>query len=276
MMNIENTTQLDFNDILIKPKRSTLNSRNEVSITRNFSKFKWYNKSLECIPICSANMATTGTIEIAKILSKNKYLCALHKFYTDKELETLTLEERNFCFKSVGLNEELTLPEGFLGFNFDIPNGYIPKCIDRVKEIRQKYGNDIIIIAGTVISSSMTEDLILAGADVIRVGIGGGCFHGNMKVLTDNGLKQIKNIEENDKVLTHTGKYERVINKFIYNSHNEIIDINGIKCTPNHKFYVINKNDISKVTETNYKDYCVWIEAKDLNPSIHKLIKIIN
>ena len=129
-------------------------------------------------------------------------------------------------------------------------------------------------MVGNVVTGEMVQDLILSGADIVKVGIGPGCFTGDMKISTKNGLKKIKDIEENEEVLTHTGEYHKVINKFCYNHHKEVIDINGIECTPNHQFYVINKEDKAMVNEDNYKDYAKWISAEDLNEDKHLLLKI--
>ena len=97
-----------------------------------------------------------------------------------------------------------------------------------------------------------------------------------MLIQTKDGLVQIKDIKVGDQVLTHNGTYENVTNKFIFNDHKKIIDINGIKCTPNHKFYVANISDIDKITESNYKDFCYWVEAKDLDEKTQRLLKISN
>lgn len=173
-MQIEDSVQLDFNDVLIKPKRSILNSRSEVEVTRDY-KFKWYDKVINGTGIISANMRTTGTIEVARVMSRYNMFTALHKFYSNSEIESeLTLEERQWVFKSVGLNESIDLPEGVDKICLDVPNGYIPRMLDRVNEIRDRYDIDVLILAGNVVTGDMTQDLILNGTDIVKVGIGSG------------------------------------------------------------------------------------------------------
>lgn len=296
-MRIIDEVQLDFNDVLIQPKRSTLNSRSEVDIEREFS---WVDgngtrRSFKCIPITAANMGTVGTIRCANELVKHGYLSCLEKHISADSIinffEVLTqhaLSEAkphefytSHIFLSIGATESLdTIEKVFEKFpysdfkiNIDVPNGYTPHFMERVRECRTKFP-ETFIVAGTVVTGDAVQDLLMAGANCVRVGIGTGCFHGNMLVKTENGLVQIKNIKVGDRVLTHTGKYEEVVNKFIFNDHKKIIDINGIKCTPNHKFYVANISDIDKINEKNYRDFCYWVEAKDLDETKQKLLKI--
>ena len=295
-MRIIDEVQLDFSDVLIQPKRSTLSSRKEVNIFRTF---KWKDANGEqhqfkAIPCCAANMGTTGTLKMAEVLAKHGYMCALEKHFLPSDLVAFyermvadavvdgytSHEYTQRIFPTIGVNDHLgnflaLYEKGLLtGVVIDIANGYITKLVDKVKEVR-KHFPDIFIVVGNVVTADITTDLILAGANCVKVGIGGGCFQGNMKVMTLTGLKAIKDISVGEKVLTHTGKYEDVVNKFTFNSHKKIIDINGIKCTPNHKFYVAKIEDLDKITEENYKDYCIWIEAQNLDTAKYKLVKII-
>ena len=294
-MRIIDEVQLDFSDVLIQPKRSTLSSRKEVNIFRTF---KWKDANGEqhqfkAIPCCAANMGTTGTLKMAEVLAKHGYMCALEKHFLPSDLVAFyermvadavvdgytSHEYTQRIFPTIGVNDHLgnflaLYEKGLLtGVVIDIANGYITKLVDKVKEVR-KHFPDIFIVVGNVVTADITTDLILAGANCVKVGIGGGCFQGNMKVMTLTGLKAIKDISVGEKVLTHTGKYEDVVNKFTFNSHKKIIDINGIKCTPNHKFYVAKNEDLNKITEENYKDYCIWIEAQNLDTTKYKLVKI--
>lgn len=296
-MHIIEETQLDFDDVLIQPKRSSINSRKDVDI---FREFKWTGKSgvvrsFTCIPISAANMGTTGTPTMAIELAKNGYMCCLEKHLTVKEIFSVydyltahaintSVPETSFrsrVFVSIGTREsfdildEIHATYPLIGINIDVPNGYFPKLIERVVECRNRYP-EAFIIAGTVVTGDIVQDLLRAGANCIRAGIGQGCFTGDSKVLTETGFKQIKNIAIGDKVLTHLGTYEEVTNKFTFFDHSELITINGITCTPNHKFYVANITDISNITEANYKEYCFWVEAKNLDYTKHRLIELCN
>ena len=194
-MRIINDIQLDFDDVLIQPKRSTLNSRNEVNIVREF---KWKNKdgkelSFRAIPICSAGMGTTGSLNMARELSINGYMCALEKHYSSKEIMDLfdelevratndgksVTEYTQRIFPSIGVNDSLDVIKevsdnhAVTGIVIDIANGYMLKLIDKVKEVRAKFPN-LFIVVGNVVTEDVTTDLILAGASCIKCGLGSG------------------------------------------------------------------------------------------------------
>ena len=81
MNKIEYGLKLDFSNVLIRPKRSTINSRSQVNLEREF-KFKYSPLTWNGVPIISANMDTTGTFEVYEVLSEYRILTALNKFYT--------------------------------------------------------------------------------------------------------------------------------------------------------------------------------------------------
>ena len=84
MNKIESGEKLDFHNVLIRPKRSTLNSRSEVDLNRTFT-FKNSKQQWNGIPIIAANMDTTGTFEVYDVLSKFNIITALNKFYSIEE-----------------------------------------------------------------------------------------------------------------------------------------------------------------------------------------------
>lgn len=182
-MRIIDEIQLDFDDVLIAPQRSTLNSRSEVEPWREFKNLIGTH-SFNCIPITAANMGTVGTIRMAKILSANGYMCCLEKHIPVEDIidmyRSISPDRQNRIFVSIGVKEPM---ERFLslkragydkiGINIDVPNGYIPNLKDRVIEARKMFP-DSFIVAGTVVSGDIAQDLILAGADCIRCGIGCG------------------------------------------------------------------------------------------------------
>lgn len=297
MTHIINDEQLDYSDVLIMPKRSTLNSRSEPDVYRTY-KFKWSSKEICGNGLIVANMATTGTFKMAEKMAQNGMFCALQKHYTYDEIKAFLEKhaEEYVHFRDDGtVNNDRFLDYVFVSTGIkdgdyekickildlgictnlciDIANGYIPKLIDFVRKIRERYPS-ILIMAGNVVTGDMVQDLILAGADICKVGIGGGCFTGDMKVRTKLGLVKIKDIMEGDEVLTHTNHFKKVLTKLCYNHHKTVVKINDIECTPNHRFLVIDKNDRDKVNENNYLDYAVWVEAKDLDKDKHLLLKI--
>ena len=181
-MRIDTELKLDFNNVLIRPKRSTLKSRSEVSLERTFtflhSKRQWCG-----IPIIASNMDTIGTFEMAKIFSQFKLITIFHKFYTPEQIAKFTCENKEilpFIGVSSGANDsDFSRLQSILETSkidivcLDIANGYQESFVEFVSKVRKSFP-DKIIIAGNVVTSDMTEQLILAGADIIKVGIGGG------------------------------------------------------------------------------------------------------
>ena len=182
-MRIEEDTKLDFKDVLIRPKRSTLQSRSQVSLERTF-KFKHSQREWTGVPLVVANMDTVGTFEMATTLSKHKAIVAIHKHYSVaewKEFAATQPEAVGFVAASAGtgaadmkkLDEILTACPGVTMICLDVANGYSEFFVDAVKQVRQKYPRHTLI-AGNVVTNEMTEELIMHGADVVKVGIGPG------------------------------------------------------------------------------------------------------
>jgi len=196
-MHIDNEIKLDYSDVLIRPKRSRLNSRAEVKITREF-KFPHSSQTWTGVPLMAANMDTTGTIEMANALSQMQAITCLHKYVTKDEIPLLN--DKNFVALSCGLdNPSINYLHGNFdkGFKFiclDVANGYSERFIDLVKDMRKIWKN-AIIIAGNVVTAEMTEALILAGADIVKVGIGPGSVCTTRKI-TGVGYPQLSAVIE--------------------------------------------------------------------------------
>ena len=204
-MRIEREVKLDFEDVLIRPKRSTLHSRKLVTLSRTFN-FKFSETSWTGVPIIAANMDTIGTFEMAKELLKHKMLTAIHKFYSNEEwLKELKsgIDPEYLCI-SGGIDSLPKINElvQHLSDNhqaipkficLDVANGYSEKFLDTVKRIRDSYSNPII--AGNVVTGEMTEALILAGADIVKVGIGPGSVC-STRMVTGVGYPQLSAIFE--------------------------------------------------------------------------------
>jgi len=180
-MRIEDDIKLTFDDVLIRPKRSTLVSRAEVDLTREF-KFKYTDAEWSGVPIISANMDTTGTFETAKVLGQMQVLTALHKFYSvgDWDDHSKEVDLQNIILTIGSSSEELqkgkeltTLYPQIKFVCLDVANGYREHFISAVSDARREF-KEKIIIAGNVATREMTEALVLAGADIVKVGIGPG------------------------------------------------------------------------------------------------------
>jgi GMP reductase len=174
---------LDFRDILIKPRHTTLFSRSQVNLYRTF-KFKYSPLTLKCIPIMASNMDTVGTIEVMKVLAPQGLFTVLNKFISFEEYTENASFLNNFPDNyaiSVGINEKdidnLKLLAKIINFKvicIDVANGYMQKLVDFCQLMRNNFP-DKIIMAGNVVCSNMTSVLIRQGkVDIVKVGIGGG------------------------------------------------------------------------------------------------------
>lgn len=181
-MRIENDIKLDFSDVLIRPKRSVLKTRADVSLEREFT-FKHTHTTWHGVPIIAANMDHTGTFEMANALAQHNLLTALDKFLTLEQWEQFIKahpETLPSCFVSVGISDaELTklshimklAPIPFICL--DVANGYTERFVAFLEQLRETYPKTVIM-AGNVVTGEMVEELILSGADIVKIGIGPG------------------------------------------------------------------------------------------------------
>jgi GMP reductase len=174
--------KLDFKDVLIRPKRSTLRSRADVDIVREYS-FPHCNLKWKGIPIIASNMDHTGTFAMAEVLAKHQLLTAIYKFASLDEWRDMAKKQpelADYTFVTAGSsdNDFKNICEVMKIFNFskiclDIANGYSQHFVDCVKKTRAAFP-DKIIMAGNVVTGEMAEELLLSGADIVKVGIGPG------------------------------------------------------------------------------------------------------
>lgn len=181
-MRIEEELKLDFKDVLIRPKRSTLRSRSEVNLMRKYtflhSRFTW-----EGVPVIAANMDHTGTLAMADVLSQHQLMTAIDKFISPEAWQAFANaapSKLNYTFVSSGTRdddfEKLREIVQLVNANFiclDVANGYSQHFVDFIKRVRDAFP-DKTIMAGNVVTGEMTEELILSGADIVKVGIGPG------------------------------------------------------------------------------------------------------
>ena len=204
-MRIETEIKLGFKDVMIRPKRSTLKSRSNVSLEREF-KFLHSTTIWAGVPIMAANMDTVGTFEMAKALTQDKLFTAIHKHYSVQEwndfLRDISPETYDYIAISTGTgnNDAVKLALIFeanplLKFIcIDVANGYSEHFVNFVQQTRKQYP-DKVIIAGNVVTGEMVEELLLAGADIIKVGIGPGSVC-TTRVKTGVGYPQLSAIIE--------------------------------------------------------------------------------
>ena len=204
-MRIENEIKLGFKDVMIRPKRSTLKSRSQVSLERNFtfvnSKKKWTG-----VPIIAANMDTVGTFEMAEALTKDQIMTAVHKHYSPQEWTAFLNNQPDSIYEYIALStgtgkadeekiKQIIDQHPKIQFLcIDVANGYSEHFVEFVKNARKNFPSQTII-AGNVVTGEMVEELILAGADIIKVGIGPGSVC-TTRIKTGVGYPQLSAIIE--------------------------------------------------------------------------------
>ena len=204
-MRIEYDIKLGFKDVMFRPKRSTLSSRSQVKLERTF-RLKHTNTEWTGIPVMAANMDTVGTFEMALALAEKQLFTAIHKHYSLDEWSNFMKQApkgiENYIAVSSGTGaHDLEKIVGIINTNpqlrficIDVANGYSEHFVAFVKQTRKKF-HDKVIIAGNVVTGEMVEELLLAGADIIKVGIGPGSVC-TTRVKTGVGYPQLSAIIE--------------------------------------------------------------------------------
>ena len=202
-MRIEEDIKLDYADVLFRPKRSTLHSRKDVELKRTYT-FKYSNHQWSGIPIIAANMDGVGELEIAQNLSKFELMTCLTKQHDTKKIKHFSRIKEIYphIILSCGTGEEdykriNNLLKEYSFFEFiciDIANGYSDHFSKFVSSVREKYPTKTII-AGNVVTADMTQELVLNGADIVKVGIGPGSVC-TTRIQTGVGYPQLSAVIE--------------------------------------------------------------------------------
>lgn len=204
-MRIEADIKLGFKDVMIRPKRSTLGSRAEVSLLRKFS-FLHGGKAREGVPIIAANMDTVGTFEMASVFAAHHLFTTIHKHYSIEQWKAFMASAEESIAEHIAVSTgtgtadaEKTdaVLKAFPHLRFiciDVANGYSEHFVRFVKKMRAKYPGKVII-AGNVVTGEMVEELLLAGADIVKVGIGPGSVC-TTRIKTGVGYPQLSAIIE--------------------------------------------------------------------------------
>ena len=218
-MRIEEDMKLDYKDVLIRPKRSTLGSRKEVDLERGFT-FRNYTPAFpdnatyrhwRGIPIMASNMDGVGTFAMADVLALQGMMTCLVKTYSVNDLvDYFDHDDRShdparteYVAMSIGItdNDHKKFRDVYEQVGdklkyvcIDVANGYSQRFVEFVRGMRDTYPN-IVIIAGNVVTGEMTEELILAGADIVKVGIGPGSVC-TTRIQTGVGYPQLSAVIE--------------------------------------------------------------------------------
>lgn len=202
-MTIITDLKLDFKDVMLQPKRSTLKSRSQVELTRRYI-FKhtppgsgWVGTG-----IIAANMDHVGTFEMAKEFYEHGLMVALHKHYpVDELVGFFDSESRNNTFYSMGITDddlakynEVDKKSVIRFVCIDVANGYSEEFLDFVKAFRDN-NPDKVIMAGNVVTGDMTQELILSGVSIVKIGIGPGSVC-TTRIKTGVGYPQLSAIIE--------------------------------------------------------------------------------
>jgi len=204
-MRVETDIKLGFKDVLIRPKRSTLKSRSLVELERTFT-FLHSKRQWTGIPIIAANMDTIGTFEVAEVLARHTMLCAIHKHYSLEQWQAFIDRQDDQIYErimvSTGVADEdfdklgrIIAQHPKLAFIcIDVANGYAEAFVEFVARVRREFA-DKTIIAGNVVTGEMVEELLLSGADMVKVGIGPGSVC-TTRVKTGVGYPQLSAVIE--------------------------------------------------------------------------------
>jgi GMP reductase len=215
-MRFENDMKLDYKDVLICPKRSKLTSRKEVDLKREF-KYVNYRSGVDeeidyyGVPIMAANMDGVGTFEMADTLAKQGLFTCLVKTYSVNEYVmffdcddyTNRITRMNHVAYSMGISDDddmkfrkvYELAEGNIKYVcIDVANGYTERFVEFIRHFRMNYPA-VVIIAGNVVTADQTQELILNGADIVKVGIGPGSVC-TTRIQTGVGYPQLSAVIE--------------------------------------------------------------------------------
>jgi len=214
-MRIEADLKLDYKNVLLRPKRSTLGSRKDVTLTKNYT-FRNYvptemsmemlrpesNPHYRGLPIMAANMDGVGTFEMADILSELGLFTCLVKTYNENELKGFftTHLRTNHVAYSMGITEKdlnkfrNVYSENIKYVCVDVANGYTKFFAEYIANLRKEFPH-IVIIAGNVVTGDQTQELILSGADIVKVGIGPGSVC-TTRIQTGVGYPQLSAVIE--------------------------------------------------------------------------------
>ena len=213
-MRIEEDIKLDYKDVLIRPKRSTLKSRSQVKLERKFQ-FRNYQPDFpenrmadhyNGIPVMASNMDGVGTFTMADKLAEGEMFTCLVKTYSAEELIEYfngPIERTECVAMSIGTGEsdynkllqvKKEVDNKLKYVCMDIANGYSDHFAAHVRKVRTEFP-DLVIIAGNVVTREMTEELILAGADIVKVGIGPGSVC-TTRIQTGVGYPQLSAVIE--------------------------------------------------------------------------------
>lgn len=242
-----------FDDLLLVPKYSEVVSRSLVSTVVDLGKGFVFD-----IPIISSNMTNVTEVAMAVALTEAKGLAILHRFCSiDEQVRmfqdcvALNTNATKHVGASIGVKEEdktrlaYLVSAGCKIICIDVAHGYSKVALDMTRYVADKYP-EVLLISGNAAEGHGAVTIARAGADVVKVGVGGGCFAAGTRILMHSG--QYKNIEDvipGDKIINMHGKPVEVTNA-VCTGKKQVLQVKyGKECTyvtEDHLFYLSSKD----------------------------------
>ncbi len=289
---IDTTTKYAYNDLTIVPAvMSAVRSRSEIECVDKNGRLPIFVAPMSAV-INDKNYEVYETNNLYTVIPRSvDFKTRVKLFGNNGRL----FNDNNFRFIAMSLNEfkdffcdrkNLIARGQHFNVCIDIANGHMQYLYDLCKIAKssaEENGYELVIMTGNIANPDTYKYIInrsfnerTAIIDYIRCGIGSGagCFVDGTKIKTDKGEKNIEDICIDDRVLTIDGSYQRVFSRTRYKTNNLLKINNEITCTPNHKFFVINKSDKELVNEQNLEKIGFWIEAENLDKEKHLLVKL--
>ncbi len=255
---------LSFDDILLPPVYSDIRSRMEPNTET------WIGPLKLEIPFISSPMDTVTESAMAIEIGRLGGLGIIHRFMEPEAQAAECLKVRDagqYVVPAVGIGEaerirlKVLMDSCSLDMvSVDVANGHSILMKEMIEWIKEEFPG-LPIMAGNIATFHGYEFMYELGVDAVRVGIGGGCLLPNMSVTTNRGDIPISEIQLGDIVITHTGETNKVIDIIPSMKSEEMVSINGLKTTLDHKYYVINAKDSDLVNDDNIHDHAFWLEA---------------
>jgi IMP dehydrogenase/GMP reductase len=270
---------LCYDDVLLVPQYSDIESRKVLTTSNQLD-----DKTTLYLPIISSPMDTVTEVDMAATVDTHGGLGIIHRYNSPADQAKLVrrakLKDTTNVGAAIGVTgdylerAQALVEEGANVLCVDVAHGHHSMMKTALGELRKVFGDTVHLMAGNVATGEGARDLANWGADSVRVGVGGGCFTAGTLVRTTKGDKPIEQVEVGDEVYTHTGNIRPVVDTLSFDRDEELAVINGIECTMNHEFYVVNKADFDLITDENIGDYAYWIEAEHLDKSKHLLVEV--
>ncbi len=197
---------LSFDDILLKPQKSDIESRKEVNLTSTVSGLNF------SLPIISSPMDTVTGPDMASSMFLAGGFGVLHRYNSIADQVRLVMQTRArtpFVAAAVGVSEDyLERSEALIGAGtsllcIDVAHGHHTNVERAIKTLRDKFENSISLMAGNVATGEAFEELQDWGADLIRVGVGGGSIC-STRIQTAHGMPTFQSVLDCSRVADHS------------------------------------------------------------------------